>query len=203
MIYPGVRIENASFPLTIPANQAGICSCLGNGDIPIGILHQNSQNDASNFWNQTFDLKKMSKIPDGASLYDPLIEGQISIPERLKKLCKLSISDRSGFPVSALLETQDGFIPGVNIEFEQWNFGLCAERVALSRAKAAGYNKTKAIHIYAPESDYISPCGSCRQVLFELMPDGEVHLYHDEESISRHFVTHLLPNGFTSISLKK
>ncbi len=203
MIYPGVRVENVSFPLTIPAIQSGVCSCLGNEDEPVGVITTNSRDDISDFWVQTFHLKIMDEVPGDSPMYDPRIERVNDMTTQLKKLCELSVSDRSGFPVSALLKTESGFIPGVNIEFEQWNLGLCAERVALSRAIAAGYTEFHGMHIYAPKSDYISPCGACRQVLFELMPDQEIELHHDDESTSRHIVSHLLPYGFTTNSLKK
>lgn len=203
MIYPGVRVENVSFPLTIPAIQAGVCSCLGNKDEPVAVINNHSQDHTSDFWVQTFNLKKIDEVPDESTFYDPLIEEIDDIISHLKKLCEMSVSDKSGFPVTALLKTEDGFIPGVNIEFEEWNLGLCAERVALSRAIAAGYEEFRGMHIYAPKSDYISPCGACRQVLFELMPDQEIQLHHDDQSKTRHIISHLLPNGFTTNSLKK
>lgn len=203
LIYPGVRVENISFPLTIPAIQAAICSCLGNSDKPVGVIDNHSQDHISDFWIKTFDLKKVVKIPENSRLFDPLIKEVDQVISQLKKLCDMSVSDKSGFPVSALLETENGFIPGVNIEFDHWNLGLCAERVALSRAIAAGYTEYTRMHIYAPKSEYISPCGACRQVLVELMPDQEVELHHDVESTSRHIISHLLPNGFTTNYLKR
>lgn len=201
MIYPGVRIDNISFPLTIPAIQAAVCSCLGNGDKPVGIINYNRDQDISEFWVHVFKLKKLDKIPEHSTLYDPLVEEVDHVTHFLKDLCDMSVSEYSGFPVTALLKTESGFIPGVNIEFEEWSLGLCAERVALSRAIAAGYEDFHEMHIYAPKSEFISPCGACRQVLFELMPDQFVELHHDEESKSRHLVSHLLPNGFTTNSL--
>lgn len=203
VIYPGVRVENVSFPLTIPAVQAAVCSCLGNDDKPVGVTENSSQDDISDFWIQAFHLNKLDELPEGSTLYDPIIDHTENVKALLKNLCEKSVSDRSGFPVSALLKVDNGFIPGVNIEFKQWNLGLCAERVALSRAIAAGYNEFQGMHIYAPKSDYISPCGACRQVLYELMPDQELELHHDDQTKSRHIVSHLLPNGFTTNSLKK
>ncbi|MDX1642632.1 MAG: hypothetical protein R3220_13095 [Balneolaceae bacterium] len=136
-------------------------------------------------------------------MYQPVIKKVENVHQVLKDLCESTVSDQSDFPVTALLQISNGYIPGVNVEFEEWNLGLCAERVALSRAFAAGFTEFSGMHIYAPKSDYISPCGACRQVIFELMPGNILELHHDDESISRHFVSHLLPNGFTSRSLKK
>lgn len=203
IIYPGVRVENISFPLTIPAEQAAVCSCLGNRDKPVSFIENDSENNVNDFWVRAFDLERTQQVAENASLYDPLIEVTRSVIDTLKDLCNIAVSGESGFPVTALLKVNDGFIPGVNIEFKEWNLGLCAERVAISRALASGYTDFFGIHIYAPKSEYISPCGACRQVLNELMPDQMVELHHDEESQTRHFISHLLPNGFTTNSLKK
>lgn len=203
VIYPGVRIENSSFPLTIPSVQAAVCSCLGNRDKPFAIIENNIGKKVRSFWLQAFDLKRINEIPEHANLYEPLIEDTEDVIHQLKKLCETSVSDESNFPVAALLKVEDGFIPGVNIEFSEWNLGLCAERVALSRALASGYTEFLGIHIYAPKTEYISPCGACRQVLMELMPDEMIKFHHDEESQSSHFVSHILPNGFITNSLMK
>lgn len=202
LCYPGVRIENISFPLTISAVQAAICNCMANDDVPIAIVQKTEGPELTDSWIKKLELEELEAVSHDCSIYNPLIKKVSDIKQTLKELCDLSVSDQSNFPVTALLKTESGFVPGVNIEFEEWNFGLCAERVALSRAVAAGYSNFEEIHIYAPKSEYISPCGACRQVLFELMPDQTVKLYHDEQSASTHFVSHLLPNGFISSSLK-
>lgn len=196
-------MENISYPLTIPADQAAICSCLGNGDHPVAMMNSSQSPALSEFWSEKLKLRKLETIPENTKMYDPLIKEVDDINQCLKDLCKSTISDQSNFPVTALLKTAGGYIPGVNIEFEEWNLGLCAERVALSRALASGYSEFLGMHVYAPKSEYISPCGACRQVLFELMPDQELELHHDDQSLSRHLVSHLLPLGFTSSSLKK
>lgn len=201
--YPGVRVENISFPLTIPAVQAAVCSCLANQDEPVSIIQQNTNSQFSDSWINKFKLTERDTFPDDSSVYDPLIKEVEDIKASLKKLCDLSVADHSNFPVTALLKTDKGFIPGVNVEFDEWNLGLCAERVAISRALAAGYSNFLEMHIYAPKTEYISPCGACRQVLFELMPDQMIKLYHNDHSVSAHFISHLLPNGFTSSSLRK
>lgn len=200
--YPGVRIENASYPLTIPAAQGAVCSCLGNDDKPVGIVFSESGKKSHKIWVDLLDLKILDAIPEDSLVYDPLIKKVENITNTLKDLCSFVVAEESHFEVTALLKTTAGYIPGVNVEFPEWNLGLCAERVALSRAISAGYTDFLGMHIYAPHSEYISPCGACRQVLFELMPDQFLNLHHDEHSQSSHLTAHLLPNGFTSSSLK-
>jgi cytidine deaminase len=55
--YPGVRIENVSFPITIPAVQAACSFCLANGDTPQAIIlkddHPLEQQD---YWVKEFNL---------------------------------------------------------------------------------------------------------------------------------------------------
>jgi len=200
--YPGARIENISFPLTIPANQAAICNCLGNADRPKAIYYQDSQESYSDIWVNMFELERLTNIPDHPTIYNPLLQDVDDILFQLKQLTELTVSNKSNFPVTALLKVESGYIAGVNIEFDEWNLGLCAERVAISRAIAGGYSNFTEIHVYAPKSEFISPCGACRQVLYELMSNQLVYLHHDEESTTSHFVSHLLPNGLTTNSLK-
>lgn len=201
--YPGVRIENGAFPLTIPAVQGALCSCLANNDTPVGIIEKTSGKKKSRFWVDKFELEELKSIPEHKSVYKPLNKNVDNIRNILKSLCKKSVSGESNFPVTALLKVKGGYISGVNVEFEEWNLGLCAERVALSRALASGYREFLGMYIYAPKSDFISPCGACRQVLFEHMPDQMVESHHGDHTLSRHLVSHLLPHGFTSNSLKK
>jgi cytidine deaminase len=198
LIYPGVRVENISYPLTISAVQGAVCSCLANGDTP-QILYQNEPfSELIGFWQNEFNFEIQNQLPDEISLFDPLLPEPGNIPETLAELCKKSVTIHSGFPVSALLVTADGWVPGVNIEVTSWSQGLCAERLAITRALAGGYQNFEQIHIFAPKSDFSSPCGACRQVLNEWMPDKMVVMHHRDQALTKHFARHLLPFGFTS-----
>lgn len=201
--YPGVRIENSSFPLTISAIQAALCSCLGNKDQPKEVYFSGSKSKFHTFWENEYDLNVLSNRSDITSTYTPFIQQPTDMYKALEQLCKQSVTPNSSFPVSAILETEQGYIPGVNIEFPEWQVGLCAERVAISRAISHGIRTIKSIHIYTPKADYCSPCGACRQVLHEFMPTGIAFLYHKEFEITQHFIKYLLPNAFVATSLSK
>jgi cytidine deaminase len=79
------------------------------------------------------------------------------------------VSDRayarySNYRVGAVALAKDGRVfEGVNVENAAYPLGVCAERVALSRAvvEGCGPGDIEAIGITA------SPCGGCRQWLFE------------------------------------
>jgi len=205
LFYPGVGIENMSHPLTITAVQAAVFSSLADGTNPRILYTPNDKTEPLiSYWIDEFDLKISSKhIPEKAPFYNPVISKQINVKSKLNELISFSVTPNSNFPVTALLEIENGYIPGVNIECSAWNLGLCAERIAILRALSAGYKKFKSILIFAPESDFISPCGACRQVLAEWMNLRNVYLFHGDGSRSRHILKHLLPYGFTSFDLNK
>lgn len=207
VFYPGVRVENISFPLTISAIRAAVCSCLANGDTPAAYYPVKSGPDTglTNFWVDEFNLHVREELPENIDLFNPLINPEPSpeIADILEGLCRQAVTIHSGFPVSALIKTGNGYIWGVNVEVSSWSLGLCAERVAICRALAHGMTDLERVFVYAPKSNFCSPCGSCRQILMEFMPDKTIHLYHRDQGVSRHFIQHLLPNAITSDSLKK
>ena len=78
----------------------------------------------------------------------------------------------SHFLVGACCELNDGkMIYGANIENAAYGSTMCAERNAVFQAYCQGYRKEdiKALAIVGDGPTLISPCGSCRQVLSELL----------------------------------
>lgn len=106
----------------------------------------------------------------------------------------------SKFKVGAALELNDGtFIHGANIENASYPLGNCAERSALFSAYSQGYTKKdiKSITIIADSDKAISPCGACRQVMYELMPkDTKITLTNLKGDIKEVTIGDLLPYGF-------
>lgn len=83
----------------------------------------------------------------------------------------------SQFAVGAAVLTRTGKIfPGCNIENASYGMGMCAERVALISAYAAGERDIVALAVIMDTHEVPSPCGECRQVIAELMPQGKVLL---------------------------
>lgn len=77
----------------------------------------------------------------------------------------------SKFLVGAALLAEDGAIfSGCNVENISYGLTMCAERVALGSAIAAGVKHFSAIAIVADTDIPLSPCGACRQVLAEFNP---------------------------------
>ncbi|OQX95918.1 cytidine deaminase [candidate division KSB1 bacterium 4572_119] len=97
----------------------------------------------------------------------------------------------------SLLITEDGRIyRGVNIEVSSYSLTICAERVAIFKAISEGEHKFKTIFIASDSEKITSPCGACRQVLWELAGDIDVVMInkHGEYKISK--MNELLPISF-------
>lgn len=206
LLYPGVRIENASFPLTITASQSAIFSCASEGDTPVEILVPRNFNDERVEYLSKFYQISINKVDlIGEKLwFNPSSEKFVPNFESLITLQKKAIANESDFYVSCFIETkQHILISGVNIEFPDWQIGLCAERVALAKAISLGYQEFRSIHISASKGEFISPCGACRQVMVEHLPYEIIHLYHPDGSKSETTAAHLLPAFFNGSSIRK
>ncbi len=109
-----------------------------------------------------------------------------------------SYSPYSNFRVGAALLTQDGKVyQGANIENAAYGTTICAERTAVFTAKLDGVDKYSAIAVTSDSKDFISPCGSCRQVLLELCGEElDVHVTNGAGNIKSFKLKELLPFSF-------
>ncbi len=116
---------------------------------------------------------------------DALYERAVAIAER-------AYAPYSKFHVGAALRTRDGTIyAGVNVENAAYPLGVCAERAAIVQAVADGHKPGdfEAIGITA------SPCGGCRQWLYEFGFDT-VSYRRDSGEVVTHTPAELLPDTF-------
>ncbi len=103
----------------------------------------------------------------------------------------------SDFKVGAALETTDGrIITGCNIENSTYGLTMCAERVAIFKALSEGHRSFTRIAIVADTSQPTSPCGACRQMLWEFAGDIEVILADLKGIKTTHQLKDLLPHPF-------
>ena len=83
----------------------------------------------------------------------------------------------SDFKVGAALETTDGrIITGCNIENSTYGLTMCAERVAIFKAVSEGHRSFGRIAVVADTTQPTTPCGACRQILWEFAGNIEVIL---------------------------
>ncbi|MBN1396944.1 MAG: cytidine deaminase [Bacteroidetes bacterium] len=109
----------------------------------------------------------------------------------------------SKYYVGAAVLTDDGKIfSGCNIENSSYGLTICAERTAIFNAITQGMSKFKAIAIVSNNSEVITPCGACRQVLFELAGDIDIIMSGSSKKIKIVRLKKLLPLPFTGNNLK-
>jgi cytidine deaminase len=107
----------------------------------------------------------------------------------------------SGFCVGAAILAQSGevFI-GCNVENSSYGLSNCAERTAIFTAVAAGALSADrglvAVAVVHREGAVCSPCGACRQVIFEFGPEAVVIYRGQGGEIVQLKVRELLPDGF-------
>jgi cytidine deaminase len=112
-----------------------------------------------------------------------------------------SIAGFSGFAVGAALETATGeIVTGCNIENATYGLTMCAERVALFKALSDGHRAFRRVAVAADASP-ATPCGACRQLLWEFAGDIEVIMADLRRETGRARLRALLPLPFTSRTL--
>jgi len=115
-----------------------------------------------------------------------------------QKAMKRAYAPYSNFKVGAALLTAEGqFFSGCNVENTSYGLSNCAERTAIFTAIAqAGPGLViKAIAVVNDQGVPCSPCGACRQVIFEFGPEAKV-VFQSAKGWKESAITKLLPEGF-------
>jgi cytidine deaminase len=102
----------------------------------------------------------------------------------------------SNYQVGAALRALDGSVyTGCNVENAAYPSCICAERTALVKAVSEGRRQFDVIAVVTRNGG--SPCGTCRQMLFEFAPDLQVIIADLEGQVHAHHALHeLLLLGF-------
>ena len=118
------------------------------------------------------------------------------LKEKVIEALRYSYAPYSKIHVSAaILCNDDSIYTGVNIENASYSVTICAERVALFKAVSEGHREFKAIMITS-DIGLLTPCGVCRQALYEFSQDMEViTIYKDQQKKWK--INELLPVGFS------
>jgi cytidine deaminase len=117
--------------------------------------------------------------------------------EAARRAREHAVAPFSGFKVGAALETADGLVvTGCNIENASYGLTVCAERVAMFKALSDGHTAFVRIVVVADTATPTSPCGACRQVLWEFGADLEVVLANLSAITARYPMADLLPHPF-------
>jgi cytidine deaminase len=125
-----------------------------------------------------------------------------SVQKKLKKaaerVMKNAHAPYSNFRVgSAILLTNGKTFTGCNVENASYGMTNCAERTAIFSAVAELGPRIE-IAAVAVTNDHgvaCSPCGACRQVIYEFGPDAMIYFQGADGPKQAH-ITELLPEGF-------
>jgi cytidine deaminase len=126
-------------------------------------------------------------VPD----WDALLAEAVAAKER-------AYAPYSGFRVGAALLAADGRVfVGANVENAAYSPSICAERVALPAAVVAEVRDFAALAVAGDGPGACTPCGVCRQVLFEFAPDLAILAAGADGAAERYVLSRdLLPHGF-------
>jgi len=104
----------------------------------------------------------------------------------------------SGFRVGAAVRAGGVVHAGCNVENASYGLTLCAERVAVASAVAAGSPKLDAVAIASATSPPTPPCGMCLQTLAEFAgPELPVRLVGEDGAVVDTSLGELLPRAFS------
>jgi len=144
-------------------------------------------------------VKPKDPSPPKTESAAPPLEG---LSDYARDARKGAVAPYSRFKVGAALLTVDGeIITGCNIESATFGLTLCAERVAVFKAVSEGFKKFSAIAVVADSRKVTTPCGSCRQVLWELCGNIWIHVANLKGRKKTVRLSSLLPEPFDKRSL--
>jgi len=129
--------------------------------------------------------------------------GVTDVVARAREAMRNAWAPYSEFRVGAAIEAADGRVfVGCNVESASYGLTICAERMALGAAVAAGARSLRRIAVTTEVEPPAAPCGACRQLLAEFGLNLEV-ISAGPSSERRWTLAALLPDAFTKESLDR
>jgi cytidine deaminase len=129
--------------------------------------------------------------------------GVTDLVARAREAMRNAWAPYSEFHVGAAIEAADGRVfVGCNVESASYGLTICAERMALGAAVAAGARSLRRIVVTTEVEPPAAPCGACRQLLAEFGLNLEV-IAAGPTSEKRWTLAALLPDAFTKESLDR
>ena len=135
-----------------------------------------------------------------------MTENSVSTDEQLVQAAlrarKFAYAPYSNFPVGCAVVGGTGQVfSGANVENASYGLTMCAERVAIFAAMAAGERTIRMVAVVTESESVTPPCGACRQVIIELGPDAVIIGANLAGMRQRWSARELLPDAFGPISL--
>jgi homotetrameric cytidine deaminase len=217
---PGVRVESASYPLTISALLGAFVAAVAGGrtDVRAAALTRDFYPGEVAWLSTALGSPVTAEAPDGAafgaaplpeagSRWEPFTDAAPTTEAagiRLaRQAAERALVPESDFRVGCALVTASGrVVLGCNVEFGEWTRGLCAERTALAAAAAYDVGAVERIYLSCPTDPQGTPCGACRQLLAEQASDASIVMDRGDAPPEATTTADLLPNFFTGASLR-
>jgi cytidine deaminase len=132
-------------------------------------------------------------VPPAGARYD-----EADLLRRARAVRQRAYAPYSHFRVGAVVQTADGQVfEGVNVENASYRMTSCAEQSAIVSMVSAGVRgPIVAVAVVGDGEDPCTPCGACRQTIFEFGPDAMVYSSGDGGRPLVTRITELLPYGF-------
>ena len=212
------RIEISAFPTTIPALVGAVALGATAGQMPVAAA-QTQAFTASDLaflaeatgrpWRldaPDFAVAESAEMPADAGpvgLTVPAPADDAAGVAAALDAARHAVVPASDFRVGAIAVDASGrAVRGANVEFpSDWTRGLCAERVAVVAAHAAGLGPLVRVWVACAKAPGGSPCGACRQVLSDLAPDAAVVLWNGDAAPVETSAAALLPGAFSGDGL--
>lgn len=141
--------------------------------------------------------KKIDATPSSDDLFEMNRESLVQAAIEVRRNAH---APYSSFPVGAAIECSDGTVfTGCNVENLSFGLTMCAERVAVGVALAAGHRDFRCMAVVAETNVPISPCGACRQVLAEFRPSLPIISSTLDGTTEEFVLDQLLPRASTGI----
>lgn len=104
----------------------------------------------------------------------------------------------SGFHVGSAVLTDDGRVfTGANVENASYGATACAESNAVrAMAHSEQLGEVTDVVVTADGDEPVTPCGICRQVIFEFGPNARIHSAGRDGKVVTWPITDLLPRAF-------
>ena len=214
-VVPGVRVESASFPLTIPAALNAVTTAYALGYRSVAALALTGpvpatttalaaghglRERAGDYWARPGTLPAVGEVASPFESEDfRHAREAVRVARRVASRAHIPESE---FPVGAVVgDASGGLVPGVNVEHPDWACILCAERNALGTAVTYGLLPVAFLALSCPTDAGASPCGACRQLIAELAPGVAIWIDRGTQPAAETSPDALLPNAFTGLSL--
>lgn len=117
--------------------------------------------------------------------------------EAAKAIRNNAYAPYSNYLVGAALRSKNGAIySGANIENSSYGLTRCAEQSVIQAMASAGERDFTELVVYTESTPAASPCGACRQILFEFSRTAMVYLVNHTNKVTACTLAELLPAGF-------